>query len=58
MLQSNHRNASFVHSHIAVLQFAFFFLTKKRGAQKYMIKNSRTLRFNGKRPAELFSIVS
>ena len=24
MLQSNHRNASFVHSHIAVLQFAFF----------------------------------
>ncbi len=25
MLQSNHRNASLVHSHIAVLQFAFFF---------------------------------
>ena len=24
MLQSNHRNASLVHSHIAVLQFAFF----------------------------------
>ena len=24
MLKSNHRNASFVHSHIAVLQFAFF----------------------------------
>ena len=25
MLQLNHRNASLVHSHIAVLQFAFFF---------------------------------
>ena len=24
MLQLNHRNASLVHSHIAVLQFAFF----------------------------------
>ena len=24
MLQLDHRNASFVHSHIAVLQFAFF----------------------------------
>ena len=38
MLQSNHRNVSLVHSHIAVLQFAFFLLTQKRGAQKYMIK--------------------
>ena len=27
MLQLNHRNASLVHSHIAVLQFAFFFLS-------------------------------
>ena len=26
MIQSNHRNASLVHSHIAVLQFAFFFV--------------------------------
>ena len=34
MLQSNHRNASFVHSHIAVLQFAFFFLTPKNVAHK------------------------
>lgn len=83
MLQSRHRNSSFVHSHIAVLQFALFFFcdqnvvfnpflqsTQKRVAQKYMTnnlndfivtkseKNSRTLRFNGKRPAELFSIVS
>ncbi len=24
VIQSNHRNASLVHSHIAVLQFAFF----------------------------------
>jgi len=24
MLKLDHRNASFVHSHIAVLQFAFF----------------------------------
>ncbi len=31
MLQSNHRNASFVHSHIAVLQFAFFFLRNAYG---------------------------
>ncbi len=34
MLQSNHRNASLVHSHIAVLKFAFFFLTPKNVAHK------------------------
>ena len=29
MLQLNHRNASLVHSHIAVLQFAFFYPTHR-----------------------------
>ena len=31
MLQSNHRNASFVHLHIAVLQYAFFFDADSEG---------------------------
>jgi len=29
MVQSDHRNASLVHSHIAVLQFAFFSLAHR-----------------------------
>ncbi len=47
MLQLDHRNASFVHLHIAVLQFAFFsfvrrnaFLPHSEGAVEPILKMS------------------
>ena len=40
MLQSNHRNVSLVHSHIAVLQFAFFLLTQKTWRTKVYDKKT------------------
>ena len=58
MLQSNHRNASFVHAHSAVLQFAFFFLTKKTWRTKVYDKKQPDASVLLKRPAELCSIVS
>ena len=43
VIQSNHRNASLVHSHIAVLQFAFFF--SKLACKHSTLSRTRNTKF-------------